>query len=50
MTPLMTLKKLGGWRSLAMVDRYAHLSDEGVRAYAGNGVPTVVPTVPADLH
>ena len=28
---LLTVKELGGWKSLAMVQRYAHLSDEHLR-------------------
>ena len=43
-TPLLTLKHLGGWRSLEMVNRYAHLSAEGARQYVGNSSPTVLPT------
>jgi integrase len=33
-TPLHVLQELGGWKSLAMVQRYAHLSTEHLRAYA----------------
>jgi integrase len=36
-TPLHALEKLGGWKSLAMVQRYAHLSTEHLRAYAEHG-------------
>ncbi|MES2207280.1 MAG: site-specific integrase [Pseudomonadota bacterium] len=32
-TPLMVLKELGGWSCLRMVQRYAHLSSEHLRAY-----------------
>ena len=39
-TPLLTLKALGGWQTLEMVNRYAHLSAEGTRAYVGNSAPT----------
>ena len=35
-TPLLTLKQLGGWRSLDMVNRYAHLSAESTRQWANN--------------
>jgi len=40
-TPLAVLQELGGWRSLAMVQRYAHLSTEHLRAYAEHrkGIP-----------
>lgn len=33
-TPLHVLQELGGWKSLAMVQRYAHLSTEHLRAFA----------------
>lgn len=39
-TPLLTLKALGGWQTLEMVNRYAHLSAEGARQYVSNGAPT----------
>lgn len=35
-TPLLTLKQLGGWRSLDMVTKYAHLSAETTRQWANN--------------
>jgi len=35
-TPLLTLKELGGWATLEMVQRYAHLAPEHLSAYAGN--------------
>jgi integrase len=38
-TPLAVLKELGGWASLSMVSRYAHLAPEHLRAYAGNANP-----------
>jgi len=41
-TPLLTLKALGGWQTLEMVNRYAHLSAEGSRQYANNSMPTAV--------
>lgn len=45
-TPLLTLKALGGWQSLEMVNRYAHLSAEGARQYVGNAAPTVTHSLP----
>lgn len=33
-TPLHVLQELGGWRTLAMVQRYAHLSTEHLKAFA----------------
>ena len=36
-TPLPVLKELGGWATLAMVERYAHLGASHVAAWAGNG-------------
>ena len=35
-TPLQALKELGGWASMDMVLRYAHLSGSYVASYAGN--------------
>lgn len=35
-TPLLALQQMGGWASLDMVQRYAHLSAEHVAQYAGN--------------
>lgn len=35
-TPLAVLQELGGWASLAMVQRYAHLGPSHLAAYAGN--------------
>lgn len=35
-TPLDVLQKLGGWASYDMVLRYAHLSSEHLKPYAGN--------------
>ncbi len=42
-TPLLTLKELGGWSTLEMVQRYAHLAPEHLAAYANNAKlqPTV---------
>ncbi|WP_318013057.1 site-specific integrase [Pectobacterium versatile] len=34
-TPLMTLKELGGWEKLEMVNKYAHLSTEHLRQFSG---------------
>lgn len=38
-TPLEVLQKLGGWASLTMVMRYAHLAPEYLAGYAGNAKP-----------
>lgn len=39
-TPLAVVQELGGWRSLAMVLKYAHLAPSHLAAYAGNsGMP-----------
>ena len=35
-TPLLVLQQMGGWASLDMVQRYAHLSSDHVAQYAGN--------------
>jgi len=35
-TPLAVLKELGGWSSMDMVTRYAHLSPEHLKQYANN--------------
>jgi integrase len=35
-TPLQVLMELGGWSSLEMVLRYAHLSSDHLQGYAGN--------------
>tara|TARA_Y100000588_G_C14259314_1_gene926915 strand:- start:3109 stop:3561 length:453 start_codon:yes stop_codon:yes gene_type:complete len=35
-TPLMALKELGGWSSLDMVMKYAHLGQNHLKQYAGN--------------
>ena len=35
-TPLLVLQQMGGWASLDMVQRYAHLSADHVAQYAGN--------------
>jgi integrase len=37
-TPLHALQAMGGWQDANMVQRYAHLSPESLRAHAGNGV------------
>lgn len=37
-TPLLVLKELGGWASVEMVQRYAHLSPKHLKAYANNSV------------
>lgn len=38
-TPLEVLQKLGGWRDLRMVMRYAHLAQSYVDQYAANAKP-----------
>ncbi len=35
-TPLYVLKELGGWKTLAMVEKYAHLAPEHLALYADN--------------
>lgn len=35
-TPLMTLKELGGWETLEMVKKYAHLSAEHLTRFVGS--------------
>lgn len=34
-TPLMVLKELGGWETIAMVQKYAHLAPSHLAAHAG---------------
>lgn len=41
-TPLETLRQLGGWKTLAMVQRYAHLAPEHLQAAAGNARPVTL--------
>ena len=43
-TPLEVLQRLGGWASLDMVMRYAHLAPDYVAQYAGNAAPQIPPT------
>lgn len=38
-TPLEVLQKLGGWKTLQMVMRYAHLAPEHLASFAGNAKP-----------
>lgn len=38
-TPLPVLQKLGGWKSIQMVQRYAHLAPDFTAQYAGNAAP-----------
>jgi integrase len=40
-TPLAVLRELGGWASMDMVMRYAHLAPDHVQAWAANGRPPV---------
>lgn len=47
-TPLAVLQELGGWASLSMVQRYAHLSVSHVAAWAGNIGGTTSIQVAAD--
>lgn len=38
-TPLAVLKELGGWATIDMVQRYAHLSPDSVRRWVENSTP-----------
>lgn len=38
-TPSLVLKELGGWSSLAMVERYSHLSKDDLAEYADANAP-----------
>ena len=38
-TPLEVLQKLGGWASLSMVMRYAHLAPDHLAGFANNATP-----------
>lgn len=40
-TPLAVLKELGGWHSMDMVLRYAHLSPDHLKEYANNSIASV---------
>lgn len=42
-TPLAVLKELGGWASMDMVTRYAHLSPEHIAVWAENSRPHEMP-------
>ncbi|GAB7537925.1 hypothetical protein BGC_41460 [Burkholderia sp. 3C] len=35
-TPLMMLKELGGWETISMVRKYAHLAPSHLAQHAGN--------------
>lgn len=48
-TPLEVLQRLGGWRTLQMVTRYAHLAPEHLASYAGNARPLDA-AAPASRH
>ena len=37
-TPLLTLQRLGGWKTLSMLNRYAHLSADDLAIYSANGL------------
>ena len=45
---LLTIKELGGWKTLSMVQRYAHLSpshrQEAVERLAARRTPATAPT------
>lgn len=41
-TPLAVLRELGGWSSMDMVNRYAHLAPDHVQAWANNAAPRAV--------
>ena len=47
-TDLRTIQELGGWRSIQMVERYAHLSDEhqkaAIESLSRETLVTVFPT------
>ncbi len=38
-TRIEVLQRLGGWETLAMVQRYAHLAPEHLAEFANNAVP-----------
>ena len=40
-TPLAVLRELGGWSSMDMVMRYAHLAPDHLAAWAGNAMPQI---------
>lgn len=51
-TPTYELQRLGGWKTVSMVDRYAHIAPEGLQAAAfrldnilsyGQGTPEAIP-------
>lgn len=48
-TPLYTLKELGGWQTLEMVNKYAHLAPEHLARYA-EGVALGLPTASQTRH
>lgn len=35
-TPLLTLQRLGGWKTLSMLNRYAHLNADDLAVYSAN--------------
>lgn len=43
-TPLQGVRELGGWASLAMVERYSHLSAEHLRQWAETGTREILGT------
>lgn len=36
-TPMLTLQRLGGWKTLSMLNRYAHLSVDDLARFSSNG-------------
>lgn len=49
-TPLAVLQQLGGWRTLTMVMRYAHLAPEHLAAYAANSSIGTKPVTQAKVR
>jgi integrase len=47
-TPLEVLQRLGGWKDLRMVMRYAHLAQSFVDQYAGNSKPYTPQATPQE--
>lgn len=41
-TPMIILKELGGWKTMQMVERYAHLSPEHLHEFAGNVTKSMI--------
>jgi integrase len=49
-TPLAVLQQLGGWASIEMVQRYAHLAPDHVAAYAGRVTLAAQPAVSSERN